>query len=82
MKILQVENVSLGDCVNAAQAEQVVVTRDGTPVALVVGIRNLDLEDVELCVSREFWEMIRKRRAEPTISLTELERRLAEDEKH
>lgn len=54
------------------------VTRNGQPVALVVGLEGLDEEQVQLGSSDEFWRLIADRRAQPTLARVELERRLAE----
>ena len=63
-------------CVSSAQAERVIVTRDGHPVALIVGIKGLDAEQVELGSSDTFWQLISERRNETVISRMELERKL------
>jgi hypothetical protein len=43
-----------------------------------VGVQGLDLEQIELGYSDEFWSLIRQRRGQRTISREELEKRLAE----
>jgi hypothetical protein len=78
MKTVAVEEVTLRECVKAAQTDNVVIVRDGTPIALMFGIHGYDLEDMELCLSREFWQMIRERRQQPTIPWEEAKRRLEE----
>ncbi len=77
MKVIALPEADLAACVRAAQDERVVLTRDGKPVAVLVGVEGLDLEQVELGNSDRFWELIRERRREPTISRSELEKRLA-----
>jgi len=67
------EQATLDACVREAQHEQVVVTRNGVPVALVVGIAGLDEEQVQRGSSDEFWLMIAERRRQKTIGRTELE---------
>jgi hypothetical protein len=59
--------------VRDAQEQRGVVTRDGKPVALIVGIHGLDEEQVQLGSSDGFWALIAERRAEPTISRASLE---------
>jgi len=58
--------------VTASQGERVLLTENGKPLALIVGIEHKDAEDLELEASPEFWRMIEERRSEPTISLEEL----------
>jgi antitoxin (DNA-binding transcriptional repressor) of toxin-antitoxin stability system len=78
MKVVSLEETNLDQCVADAQGDSVVIVRDGQPMALVVDVRGLDMEQIELTRSAEFWDMIRRRRAEPKISRAELERRLSE----
>jgi len=65
----------------AAQRERVLITRDGQPYALVVGLENKDEEDLELEFSPEFWRMIEERRRETaSVSLEELRAEIAAEE--
>lgn len=68
-----VEKIDLKTCVRRAQGDRVVVTHDGVPVALIVGIEGLDEEQVRLGSSDKFWRMIRERRKDKTLSRAELE---------
>jgi antitoxin (DNA-binding transcriptional repressor) of toxin-antitoxin stability system len=63
-------------CVKDAQHERVLVTRNGRPVALIVGVEGMDEEQVQLASSNEFWTLISERRAQKTISRAELEKRI------
>jgi prevent-host-death family protein len=56
--------------ITAAQSERVVVTQNGKPMAVLVGIKNKDQEDLALEASAEFWRMIEERRKEPTVPLS------------
>jgi hypothetical protein len=76
MKVIGIQQISLDECVRQAQDEGVLLTRNGKPVALLVGVQGLDLEQVELGQSDEFWQLIRERRAQKTISRKELEKRI------
>src|SRR6266487_658957 len=58
MKTIGLEQTTLQACVEDAQNEQVIVTRDGRPVALVVGLANLDDEQLELGKSDKFWALV------------------------
>ena len=79
MKIVGIQQTNLDQCVDEAQRERIVLTRDGQPLAVVVGVGCMDLEQVELSQSDEFWKMIQERRAGATIGREELERRLKEN---
>jgi antitoxin (DNA-binding transcriptional repressor) of toxin-antitoxin stability system len=61
---------------DAAQSERVLITRDGKPIAVVVGVEYKDAEDSALESSAEFWEMIESRRQRPTLPLDVVESRL------
>ncbi len=77
MKTVDMGSALLDACVADAQQEQVVLTRSGKPVALLIG---LDEEQAQLGTSDRFWELITKRRAEPTLSRDELDRRLGDQD--
>ena len=76
MKTIGIEQATLDACVMDAQHERVVITRDGVPVALVVGLEGMDEEDVERGSGDEFWTLIAERRRQPTMGREELERRI------
>src|SRR5205809_367373 len=52
----------IAELIVSAQHERVVVTRNGQPYALVVGVENKDEEDLQLEFSPDFWRMIEERR--------------------
>ena len=60
----------------AAQKDQVVVTRNGKPIAVVLGIEGEDWETIALETNKSFWKEIGKRRKQKTISLAEIRKRL------
>ena len=63
--------------VATSQREKVVLTRNGKPVALVLGIEDkYDAEDWYYMTSPEFWRMIELRRQEGTNPLNVVEERL------
>jgi prevent-host-death family protein len=78
LKVIGVQQANLEECIRQAQRERVVVTRNGKPVAVVVGVQGLDLEQIELGYSDELWSLIRQRRGQRTISREQLEKRLKE----
>lgn len=72
----------LQQVLDSAQEERVVITRDGKPTAVVLGLEGSDAEDLELAGSREFWQMIEQRRHEGSaISLAEAKARLGARER-
>ena len=76
MKTVALEKSDLTACVDQAQRDRVVVLRDRKPVALIVGVKGLDREQLELGSSDSFWRLIEQRRKEKVVSRAELERRL------
>jgi hypothetical protein len=77
VKTLGIEKATLDACVREAQHDRVLVTRDGLPVALIVGIEALDEEQVRLGSSDEFWKLIGERRKQKTVTREELEQMTA-----
>jgi antitoxin (DNA-binding transcriptional repressor) of toxin-antitoxin stability system len=76
MKRVDIHETDLDTCVVDAQSDRVVITRGGSPVALVVGVEGLDAEQVQLGASDEFWKLISQRRKEPTLDRSAVERNL------
>jgi antitoxin (DNA-binding transcriptional repressor) of toxin-antitoxin stability system len=66
MKRIALEQLprEIAELIVSAQHERVVITRDGQPYALIVGVENKDEEDLQLEFSPEFWRMIEERRRE------------------
>jgi len=75
MRTVGVERATLDACVNQAQRERVVVTRDGKPVAVVVGIEGFDTEQLQLATDAAFWALIAERRAQRSVGRAELEQK-------
>ena len=61
MKTLGIEQATLDSCVREAQDDRVLLTRDGRPVAVVVGVAGLDDEQIALGMSDGFWRLITAR---------------------
>jgi prevent-host-death family protein len=80
MKQLTLEQLSeqLQDYVRSAQEEQILITDNGKPIALLLGLENTDLEQFNLQLSAQFWEMISDRRKRPTVPLSVVEAQLEE----
>lgn len=59
-----------------AQKDRVVITRNGKPSAILVGVEGMDWEDVIFETNEGFWKLIEKRRRQKTIPISELRNRL------
>ena len=81
MKTITVRDLqkSIKKAVDSAQNERVVITRRGQPAAVLLGVEGSDWETVVLETSSELWRLIEERRAEPTVSIEELEQQLDAD---
>jgi hypothetical protein len=62
IKTIGLEETPFDQNIDFAQQERVLVTRDGKPVAVIVGVGGLDQEQLELAGSAKFWELIDQRR--------------------
>jgi len=78
MKQLTLEQLSkhLQDYVSSAQGEQILITDNGKPIALLLGLENSDPEQLNLQLSAPFWEMISDRRKRLTVPLSVVEEQL------
>ncbi len=76
MKVVSLEQAVLDSCIEDAQRERVLITRNGKPVALLVGIEGMDEEQLQLAGSDRFWTLIAERRAQRIINRTELEQKI------
>jgi antitoxin (DNA-binding transcriptional repressor) of toxin-antitoxin stability system len=76
MKHVNVSETNLNACVEDAQSEPVVLTRNGKAVAIIIATEALDEEQLALGMSDRFWSVIRARRQEPTMDRAALEERL------
>jgi len=75
MKTIGLKKATLDACIKNAQQERVVITRNGKPVALIVGVEGMDKGQLQLGSSDKFWKLIEKRRKDKIISRAELEQR-------
>ena len=82
MKEISFESFALdpGSFLHAAQAERLLVTQEGKPLAVLVGVENKDQEDWNLENSPDFWRMIEQRRNRPTLALRDLKASLLGEE--
>ena len=61
----------------SSQKQRVVITRNGRPCAVLMGVEGYDEEDLRLASAPEFWHMIQERRRKgKSIALAEVEARL------
>jgi antitoxin (DNA-binding transcriptional repressor) of toxin-antitoxin stability system len=74
VKVIRNDEANIKECVKDAQKERVALTRRGKPVALIIGVAGMDLEQIALGHSDAFWQLIRQRRSERTMSRAELEK--------
>jgi prevent-host-death family protein len=58
--------------VGSAQSERILLTRNGRPSAVLMGIEDYDGEDLALARSADFWKMIEGRRRGREIPLAEV----------
>ena len=80
MKTISVRDLQkrIRSVMETAQNDQVVITRNGQPIAVVVGVEGADWETVAVETIRSFWKEIARRRDQETISLAEVRERLRE----
>ena len=78
MKTVSVRDLQtrIRSVMDTAQLDQVVITRNGKPIAVVVGVEGSDWETVAAETSKSFWKEIAERRSQNTISLSEIRKRL------
>jgi hypothetical protein len=81
MKVMKIQETSLDACVREAQKENVVILQNGIPVVFIRTVKGLDLEQVFLGQSDEFWKMIESRRKSKSVSWEEMEKQLGINQK-
>lgn len=81
MKVLAMREAKAGfsAALDEAQHERVLITRNGKPSAIVIGVEGREFEDVMLMSNPKFWEMIEaSRRNSTTYSMDEVRKYFAE----
>jgi len=78
MKQLTLTELSeqLQDYIRSIKDENLLITDQGKPIALLLGIENTDPEQLNLELSAQFWQMISERRKRPTVPLSLVEAQL------
>ena len=79
MKVVEIESSDLTDCLKSANRQDIILTRKGKPIALMIGVKGMDIEQIQLGSSAKFWERVRTWRKQKTISRAELEKRLRDE---
>ena len=64
------------ECVETSQVEGVVITRNGKPASIVIGVEGFDWDDIVIQSDPAFWSTMRERRKEKSISADEMRRRV------
>ena len=64
MRVLAMRDAKTGlsATLDAAQRDRVLITRNGKPSAIVIGVEGREFEDVLLMSNPKFWEMIESAR--------------------
>ena len=70
---IDLKQATLDTCVNNAQRERIIITSDGRPIALIIGVEGMDEEQLQLGSSDTFWRLIAERRAQKTMTRAQLE---------
>jgi len=78
MKTIGVRDLQkrIRECVETSQSEGVVITRNGKPTSIVIGVEGFDWEDIVIQADPAFWSTMRERRKEKSISADEMRRRV------
>ena len=79
MKTITVRDLQkkVRECVNAAQTDRVVITRQQDRRRLtMVGVEGTDWETVVLEANARFWRLIESRRKQSTITMADMRRRV------
>jgi hypothetical protein len=66
--------------VEAVQHDRLLITHDGRPMAVVIGIENKGEQDLRLEADPDFWGMIEQRRRRSTVPLQDAEATMFADQ--
>jgi antitoxin (DNA-binding transcriptional repressor) of toxin-antitoxin stability system len=76
MTEIDLKQADLNVCVADAQHDRVILTRNGKPIALIIGVEDMDADQLQLGSSDKFWQFISDRRKQKTISREQLEQKM------
>ncbi|OQX19407.1 MAG: hypothetical protein BWK80_36950 [Desulfobacteraceae bacterium IS3] len=62
---------------NIVYSEDIIEDLTSKPVILIVGVKGMDIKQLQLGSSGEFWKFITKRQDQKTISREESEKRIS-----
>jgi prevent-host-death family protein len=71
VRTLRDAKIGLSATLDEAQREGILITRNGRPSAILIGVEGRDFEDVLLMSNPHFWEMIEASRKDPVTSSLE-----------
>jgi prevent-host-death family protein len=57
----------LSGVLSKAQKAPVVVTRHGAPAAVIIGVEDMDWDEIELGTSDRLWRELERRRQDPQL---------------
>jgi prevent-host-death family protein len=83
MKVMTLRDAKarLSSVVEEANNERVLITKNGRPAAVVIGVEGHDTEDVMLISNPKFWAMIEEsRRRDRTLTTEQVRERIARKE--
>jgi prevent-host-death family protein len=81
MKVMTLRDAKahLSAVVEEANSDRVLITSNGQPAAVVIGVKGQDMEEVMLTSNPKFWEMIEEsRKQDKTLTLSEVRARIAQ----
>jgi len=69
MRVLAMRDAKAGlsATLDEAQHDRVLITRNGKPSAIVIGVEGREFEDVLLMANPKFWQMIEASRRDPRV---------------
>jgi prevent-host-death family protein len=78
MKTIGVRDLQkrIKECVDTSQEESVVITRNGRPASVVIGVEGSDWEDIVFQSDPAFWATLRERRSQKSISSADMRKRV------
>lgn len=79
MKTIAVDDMTsekFDSCLQESQEDRVLLTRNGSAVAVLVGVQNPNAPEIEVVDDPEFWSMIADRRKQSCLTSEELKRKM------
>jgi prevent-host-death family protein len=80
MKVMTLRDAKahLSAVLEEANTERVLITSNGEPAAVVIGVKGHDMEEVMLAQNPKFWAMIEEsRKTDKTLTMAEVRARIA-----